>query len=528
MQDDILSAEWDVIVIGAGLGGGICGRALAEAGMRVLFLDRGPAGLRRAENGLGCPHRERFARSLYGLWPEPLRLDLDGRALEEDFVQGIGMGGTSVHYAASLERPERHDLESVDGLPHPTGGWPVGYDGFRSWFERAQALMELSGTPDPLRPDPVGPLAAPPPLSPGEAAMVRAMEAAGLHPYRTHLAIRGVPGCEECIGRKCPRDCKRDGRSAGVEPALATGRAAFLGSVTVRALRCRDGRVTHLELERGGERIRLGAPSIVLAAGGLGSAQLLLASADEAAPQGCANGSGLVGRGLMFHLSERVAIWPPQRSEAMGPWKTLSLRDFYVRDGQRLGLVQSIGLPADYGNVVHALNQIYDRSPLRRLRRGRGLLRLPAYVASRILGQARIFVGIIEDLPVDANRVTHDPQRPDAFHVTYRTTPELTRRRALMRRELGRGLRGLRHMMLSQGVELNLAHPCGTLRFSDDPRRGVLDRDCRAHGLANLHVADSSFMPTSTGVNPSLTIVANALRVADALLRDRRAGAAAA
>ena len=65
--------------------------------------------------------------------------------------------------------------------------------------------------------------------------------------------------------------------------------------------------------------------------------------------------------------------------------------------------------------------------------------------------------------------------------------------------------------------QLNFAHPCGTLRFGDDPRTSVLDPDCRMHGIENLYVADSSFMPTSNGVNPSLTIAANALRVADAV-----------
>ena len=80
----------------------------------------------------------------------------------------------------------------------------------------------------------------------------------------------------------------------------------------------------------------------------------------------------------------------------------------------------------------------------------------------------------------------------------------------------------MRLLFLNREVEVNLAHPCGTLRFSDDPSRGVLDRECRAHDAANLYVADSSFMPTSTGVNPSLTIAANALRVAAAIARRLR------
>lgn len=510
---------WDVIVIGAGMGGGLCGRALAEAGLSVLFVDRGREGPRRAVNGLDCADDDAFARSLHGCWPTRLRGRFDGRSITDYAVQGTGPGGTSVFYAASLERPERHDLEPTAAMPHPTGGWPVGYDEFRPWFDRAQALMALSGTPDPLRPDPVAPLRDPPPLSPAEAGLVERMQARGLHPYRTHLAIRGGPDCLECIGHKCPRDCKQDGRSAGVEPALATGRAAFLGDTVVRRLCGGPDRITHLEAETDGAPVTLRARVFVLAAGALGSPHLLLASAGPSWPQGCANDSGLVGRGLMFHLGERVAIWPPRELDRTGPLKTLCLRDFYTHEGRRLGLFQSLGVPASYGNIVHLLNERYDRSVLRRFRPGREFTRIPALIAARLLGEARVFVGILEDLPLDDNRVTHDPAHPDAFTFVYRLSDELRERRALFRRRIRQGLRGIRSIFLSLQPELNLAHPCGTLRFSDDPRRGVLDRDCKAHGINNLYVADSSFMPTSTGVNPSLTIAANALRVADVIAR---------
>jgi choline dehydrogenase-like flavoprotein len=94
---------------------------------------------------------------------------------------------------------------------------------------------------------------------------------------------------------------------------------------------------------------------------------------------------------------------------------------------------------------------------------------------------------------------------------------ELLARRQRYRRRIKRGLGNIRSLFLTLGPELNFGHPCGTLRFSDDPRRGVLDRQGKAHGLDNLWGADSAFMPTSTGVNPSLTIVANALRVAEGM-----------
>lgn len=98
----------------------------------------------------------------------------------------------------------------------------------------------------------------------------------------------------------------------------------------------------------------------------------------------------------------------------------------------------------------------------------------------------------------------------------------LARRRAF-RRAIRAGLRGHRRLFLTHTPELNFGHPCGTLRFGTDPGASVLDPDCRAHGLDNLYVADASFMPSSMGVNPSLTIAANALRVAEAIARRRKA-----
>jgi choline dehydrogenase-like flavoprotein len=526
---DIVEKCWDVIVVGAGLGGGIAGRRLAEKGLSVLFVEYGPASPR---DDPGSPSLDDpDARLASGHWPDKFSAVVDGVASTFFGPIGAGIGGTSALYSATLERPERHDLEDIEAMPHPTGGWPVGYDVFLPYFDAAEDLLAVCGEADPLSKERAPALRPAPPMSVSDAALMQSLARSGLHPYRKHVGVRYLPGCTECFGRRCARGCKMDGRSAGVEPALATGSAAIIDRCEVRALRGSSQQVTHVEAVRNGESLQLRAKHFVVAAGALGSPRLLLASASASWPNGCANRSGLVGRNLMFKLLERIAIWPerpfgapePRAPSAKPcapsaePCTSISLRDFYQRDGVRFGHVQSVGLDASYGLVVQHLKERFDRSAGSGLRPLRGLVRVPAFLASRLLGDAKIFQGLLEDLPYPENRVVLDPAHPGRICFEYSMSDELLARRAAFRTML-RSLRGCqRSFFLYPNPELSLSHSCGTLRFGTDPAASVLDPSCRAHGVLNLHVADSSFMPTSTGINPGLTIAANALRVADAI-----------
>lgn len=517
---DLVNKHWDVIVIGAGMGGGILGRRLAEQGLSVLYLDSGFSG-GRADIHCLDPIEDPVERRARGHWPTQVHALIDGRASRFFGPVGAGPGGTSQFYASTLERPERHDLDDSAEIPHPTGGWPVGYDRFEPYFRQAEALLDICGEVDPLSPEAPPSLREAPPLSEGDAAMIVSMRRQGLHPYRKHVGVRYLPGCVECFGRKCPRACKMDGRSAGVEPALATGRAALVDGVDVTALKGEPGRVTHVEALREGVRLRFSADRFVLAAGALGSPRLLLASVDEVWPGGCANESGLVGRNLMFKLYERIAIWPERRADFTGPVNTISLRDFYQRGGVRYGHLQSMGLEASYGDIVQYLKERFDKSALRNLRPLRVFTRVPALIGAKVFGKARIFQGLLEDLPYTGNRVVLDRAHPQRICFEYTMHEELHARRRAFRHLIKAGLGAQRSCFLHVGPELSLSHSCGTLRFGVDPATSVFDPACRAHSVRNLLVADASFMPTATGINPSLTIAANALRVADQMVADQ-------
>ena len=497
---------WDVIVIGTGMGGGTIGRRLAEKGLSVLFVERGPAGLRAEEQELRSDIWDKEARLVRGYWPEPLHARVNGVDTVFNAPLGAGVGGSSVFYAATLERPEPHDLDDSADIPHPTGGWPVSYAEMRPYFEEAERLFHVTGSADPLG-DPVV-LPKGPDMPPADKALFAVMQRAGLHPYQGHMALRGLEGCQSCLGSKCPRACKMDGRSAGVEPALATGNATLLDLCEVTALRAKNGAVHTIEATHRGTPITLQARAYVLAGGALASPRLLMASGD------LANGSGQVGRNLMFHLSEMFALWPGRGHKGSAPTKALAFRDLYRDKTIRYGMVQAMGIEARYGEIVHYLNMAFDRSRLRGFRILRQFTRVPAAMAVKLFGDAKIFVGILEDLPMPENRVLFDPDDPRKLAITYDMPAELGTRRKAFRKAIRKRLRAV---FLGSGPDLNYGHPCGTLRFGADPSTSVLNTDCRAHALDNLWVADASFMPTSMGVNPSLTIAANALRVGDRL-----------
>lgn len=520
-MSDISAHPWDVIIIGTGIGGGTVGRRLAERGLSVLFVEKGPDLGDSGSEGLPVSDEAPDARLAHGIWPKPISAELDGKHYELDGMIAAGVGGTSLYYAATLERPERHDLEQVGTRPHPTSGWPVGYSEMQPYFETAEEYFSISGEPDPLTKDTPALPGPARPLPKSDAALMEDLRRAGMHPYQTHMAARFLPDCRNCFGRRCARRCKMDGRSAGVLPALATGNAALIDRCSVLTIEADQHQVTGITCQRDGETMTLRARQYIVAAGGLGSPSLLMRSKNEHWPEGLGNRNDLVGRNLMFHLSEIMAVWAGHVPGETGASRSISLRDLYYREGQRFGTVQSMGLVAGYGEILHAMNRRFDLSPLRRLRPLRHAMRIPAMAASKLLGHAKLFVGVLEDLPYLSNRVL--PQTdPDQLRISYDISDELRARRSAFRQAMQAAFRPNRTMFMGATPELNFAHPCGTLRFGDDPKTSVLDRDCRVHGLSNLRAADSSFMPTSCGVNPSLTIAANALRVADRLVAEMR------
>jgi choline dehydrogenase-like flavoprotein len=324
-------------------------------------------------------------------------------------------------------------------------------------------------------------------------------------------------GCHECLDL-CLRGCKSDAAAVCLMPALTVHGGHLLPECDVLELEANHSRVTGVRARWRGRELKLSAPMIVLAAGSLMTPILLLNSQSRDWPQGLANRSGEVGRNLMLHTSDFLAIDPRKWFPDVGPSRTLALNDFYLDNGGKLGSVQSLGLPGvlNPSFILKYLQFVEEKTPSWWRKMARPFLPLVAQIMPRLLRRASMFITIMEDLPYRDNRVYPDAGSRNGMRFWYRYPRELAKRNARFRSRLVAALSPRHRVTFVTGGRnnINYGHVCGTCRFGDDPRTSVLDASNRAHDVDNLYVVDASFFPSSGGTNPSLTVAANALRVA--------------
>lgn len=496
------------------MGGGFVARALADSGHDVLLVERGNE--RLSAPGSDTVSEDTEKRLTESRWPNLSAFEIDGATSRFHAPFGSGVGGSANWYAAALERFEDIDLDSRPEIEHPTDGWPISYSDLLPYYEQAERMLHVVGTNDPLSAHPANQLGEPPPLGPADSEFVRFFQECGMHPYRLHVGIRYLPSCDECLGKLCYRDCRADVRSVLAE---ARKKPTIMSRCEVTRLESSGSRVTCALGVQGGKQIKIRAKVFVLAAGAIHSPKLLFQSRSNQWPDGLANRSGLVGCNLMFHINETFALWPSKKMPSSGPRKSIGFRDFYVANGRRCGFVQSAGFEVGYGELLMHLYRRFDQRAARFLRPFRPFLRVPAALTVKRLGRGTIFACIIEDLPYRDNRVILDDREDDGVRIQYTIRGELRERTAHFRKLLTDSLKGRRMTFLSDDVELNYGHSCGTCVMNDDPSAGVVNRDCRAHGIDNFFIVDASFMPSSAACNPSLTIAANALRVSAVIHR---------
>jgi len=517
---------WDVLVVGTGVGGATVGYALAQTGRRVLFIEKG-LDVRPQAGGISGRYVE-DTRGFRSRSPAQRRDELarGGRATStidkvdgarrSAFVPyvGTGTGGSSALFGMVMERFFPVDFVPAQAFEDRGGSslpdaWPISYESFRPWYERAERLYRVRGTSDPLRSSEDGAaLLPPPPLAAGNAEFSEALAALGLHPYRLHRAAEQVPGCKTCSAYICAFGCKNDAARMCLTPALEQHGAHLLTECAATFLDADRTAVRRVVCSWRGRRLELRAKTVILAAGALASPALLLNSRSELWPNGLANDSGMVGRNLMLHISELYVLATAPKTPENAWRREIAFNDYYAASFGKFASVQSAGPPPPLS---------YHRN-----RTGLNLWRLLGPLAPLVWNplSRRPFLGFyMEDLPYFENRVwpesAADADGNVRLGLRYRLGPSDRSRLRLFARLLVSRLRPFRPIPIFRvgDRQPDVTHACGTCRFGTDPRSSVLDPWNRAHGLDNLYVVDSSFFPSSAGTNPSLTIAANALRV---------------
>jgi choline dehydrogenase-like flavoprotein len=502
--------------VGSGFGGSMVSHALVSAGLKVLMLERGDWVGRGWHN-----------------WEPDGSLELTGSYTTEtpyhahaggnsDIIGACAcVGGPSVFAAGVSFRFRERDFETDLEIAGDSGAdWPYSYADLERYYARAERILNVAGEAggDPTEPN----RSAPYPQEPASLSAVsriinKAALDLGMRPFRLPLAINYVPedkrseciSCGTCDTFACAIQAKND-LATSVLPELIKRGLQLHTNVVATRLIVEGDRVVSLECQdRGtGEKRRYAARVFVLSGGALGSAHVLLAS-DLAHLN---PGGHTLGHYLMRHCNACVYGFFTRLPEDDRHFqKQLAIHDFYFGhptieglDG-RVGSLQQVQTPP--------LGLMQAKLPA-------GFHRLLGPVLKRVTG----VLVMAEDQPCYENRLAIDRSRLDRFGlprllITHRHSERddaarwalVTKAKQILRRA------GARFVYVHK-IE-TFSHAVGTVRMGHDPSSSALDPFCQFRGVANLYVVDGSFMPTSAGLNPSLTIAANSLRAGEHIAR---------
>lgn len=491
----------EIIIIGSGIGGATMAAALAPTGKQILILERGehltPSAQDRSDKAI-------FADSYFR--PKEEWLDGVGRPFNPGNYYYVG--GNSKFYGAVLMRYRREDFSPLGHMGGTTPGWPITYEELEPFYGQAEKLYAVRGQ---VGQDPTEPahstvyLHPPVPDESPIAALRNRLTKVGLHPSSLPL---GVDLPQWLARARTPWDAfpdttggKMDAETAALKSALQHKNVRLRTKAMVTRLQTgADGKITGVEVGSGEV---LTAPIVVLAAGAIQTAALLLASANSKHRNGLANSSDQVGRNFMNHnCSAVIALHPLWKNDSVYQ-KTLMVNDYYLTGGPKgepLGNIQLLGKIS--GTILSATTT------------------LPRFVANWVARHSVDLYAMSEDLPNPESRVTlKDGQIVlDWKRSNWEAHLALVAKLKAKLRQAGYPI------VLSRPFDRRTpSHQCGTARMGIDAQTSVVDTYCRAHDHANLFITDASVLPTSAAVNPALTVAALALRAAHYLTKTQHA-----
>ncbi|NTF33417.1 GMC family oxidoreductase [Rhizobium skierniewicense] len=495
---------YDVVIIGAGVGGGAMANRLAGRGRSILMIERGPRLPREPDNWSvdAVFHTRKYATK------ETWR-DRDGKDFNPSTYYYVG-GNSKFFGAATL----RFRAEDFGDLKHEAGvapAWPVTYDEFAPYYDVAEQLMGTHGTAgmDPTEPPRSGPMPYPAIGHEPEIAFFdKKLREKGLRPFPLPIAIDYHQGgscirCRTCDGFACQLGAKGDAEVRLVNPALAKGDVDLVTEAFVHRLLTdpTGNRVTGIEITHAGQTRTISADLFISSAGAINSSALLLRSANDAHKRGLGNNmSDQLGRNYMAHNNTAMMAISPFKKNHVTFQKSMAINDYYLANSEKpypLGNVQGLGKLQ--GGMLTA-NARWA----------------PEWLMAIFAERSVDWWLMSEDLPDPENRVTLDAD--GKIRLSY-TANNLKSHNELVQ-VWSRDMRSLGYpLIITNKMDIKVSmHQCGTARFGNDPKTSVLDPHCKVWDVDNLYVVDASFLPSSTALNPSLTIVAQATRTADHIL----------
>ncbi len=543
-------APVDAVVVGAGAGGGVIAKELACSGMRVVLLERGrwvtawddaKDDLRNQRtSALGAPFGPDDARN------PRVAVDRAGRELvvlpsEGAYSNNAAcVGSGTVSYGAMAWRYMAQDfrMKSLYGCPvgSTLDDWPISYDDLEPFYEKAEWEMGVSGdvAPDPFKAPRRRSLPMPP-LPPNREYQILKPAALrkGWHPFDIPMLRNSVPyngrgpcmRCRWCVGFACEVNAKNGTQNTVIPTALATGLCELRTDAMAReiVLDARGHAVAVTYFDAGNRLQTQPARLVVVSAGAIETARLLLNSRSRLHPNGLGNRYDWVGRNLQGHAYPRaVGLFDFDTYDDVGPGASVAICDFnHGNPGLRGGAMlanEFIRLPIQFTGMTPKDTPRWGRAHKDYMR--------------QFYRRSIAVMGPVQEMPVFDARAQLDPRVKDFWGIPvarlsggrHPHSVEVARSVVVKAAEWLQEAGAIRTWTSVPGLDLSGGqHQAGTCRMGNDPKTSVVDRSCRIHGADNIYLADASVHVTNGGFNPALTILANAYRVAAAIVKERRA-----
>ncbi len=520
-----------IVVVGSGLAGTAVAWSLCRRGFDVEVLEKGP--------DYPYPHRPQFEAEVEHLYRDPAwrrAAGIQGLTQSGDYRRSLDserhlwVGGAATRWEALTPRLLPADFATRTRYGHGVD-WPLAYDDLEPWYVQAECWMGVAGTTrdNPFAPPRSAPYPLPPfPLSWGDRRLAERLAAHGLALHTTPQARTSRPwdGREACLNVGTCRVCPIGARyspNVHLGRAVASGRCRLRTDTSARRVVVdaagRARAVTARTAGAAGDE-ELGARAVVVAGGAFESARLLLLSGRGGGAPGLPTDQ--VGRHLLFHslwtgrLHYREPLWPGRS----GPWTGQSDQFADPPERGRHGGVK-IELSSRLAHATDEPIQVWE-SLDRAIERSADADQLLAALSERPRWRPITFHA--ESVPGPHNRLTLSAERDrhgDPFAHVHYELGDFDRRTHAFAAGL---FRRFREATGADDGELASAeryysgfHHMGGCRMGDDPATSVVDAEGRVHGVPGLWVVGSSVFPGTGSANPSLTLVALALRTADAL-----------